>query len=78
MSTDASQFLYGCIYVLFEAYPIVFAEGHHLNAGVTGLMFLPLSIGGAIGVVIVSFPAERHVFLQLIIFAVSNLLRSPV
>ncbi|KAH9968846.1 major facilitator superfamily domain-containing protein [Russula dissimulans] len=46
------SFLYGCIYILFEAYPIVFSEGHHLNAGVTGLMFLPLTIGGAVGVII--------------------------
>ncbi|KAI0004215.1 MFS general substrate transporter [Russula compacta] len=44
------SFLYGCIYLLFEAYPIVFGEGHHLDAGVLGLMFLPVSFGGAIGV----------------------------
>ena len=42
--------MYGCIYLLFEAYPIVFAEGHGFNAGVLGLMFLPLFVGGALAV----------------------------
>jgi len=47
------SFVYGCLYLLFEAYPIVFTEGHHFNAGISGLMFLPLPIGGLIAVVIV-------------------------
>jgi len=40
------SFVYGCLYLLFEAYPIVFTEGHHLNPGVSGLVFLPIPIGG--------------------------------
>lgn len=44
------SFVYGCIYLLFEAYPIVFAFGHGFNAGALGLMFLPLFIGGALAV----------------------------
>ena len=44
--------MYGCLYLLFEAYPIVFTEGHHFNQGVTGLMFLPVSLGGAVGCVV--------------------------
>jgi len=39
------SFVYGCLYISFEAYPIVFTEGHHFNAGITGLMFLPLLVG---------------------------------
>ncbi|KAF9520018.1 hypothetical protein BS47DRAFT_1336297 [Hydnum rufescens UP504] len=39
-------------YLLFEAYPIVFEEGHHLNAGIAGLMFLPLLVGCALGCVV--------------------------
>lgn len=39
------SFVYGCIYILFEAYPIVFGEEHHMNAGSTGLMFLPILTG---------------------------------
>ncbi|KAH9942618.1 MFS general substrate transporter [Amylocystis lapponica] len=46
------SFVYGCIYLLFEAYPIVFTEGHHFNEGVSGLMFLPIFFGGVTGVVI--------------------------
>ncbi|KAI0080277.1 MFS general substrate transporter [Panus rudis PR-1116 ss-1] len=43
------SFIYGCMYLLFEAYPIVFSIGHGLNAGLSGLTFLPIFIGGAIG-----------------------------
>lgn len=50
--------MYGCIYLLFEAYPIVYTEGHNLNEGQSGLTFLPLFIGGAIGVAVVSLPAN--------------------
>ncbi|KAI0257436.1 major facilitator superfamily domain-containing protein [Lactifluus subvellereus] len=50
--TIYQSFLYGCIYLLFEAYPIVFTQGHHLNAGVSGLMFLPISLGGILGVLV--------------------------
>ncbi|KAF8595800.1 MFS general substrate transporter [Ceratobasidium sp. AG-I] len=44
------SFIYGCVYLLFAAYPIVFTQGHHLNAGASGLMFLPLFGGGVGGV----------------------------
>ncbi|KAG1825807.1 major facilitator superfamily domain-containing protein [Suillus subaureus] len=44
------SFVYGCIYLLFEAYPVVFTKGHNLDAGVSGLVFLPLPIGGFIAV----------------------------
>lgn len=46
------SFVYGCIYLLFEAFPIVFAEGHNMNVGSLGLTFLPIFIGGACGVLI--------------------------
>ncbi|PPQ62974.1 hypothetical protein CVT24_006080 [Panaeolus cyanescens] len=44
------SFVYGCLYLLFTAYPIVFTQTHGFNAGVSGLMFLPIPIGGAIAV----------------------------
>ncbi|KAJ7786188.1 major facilitator superfamily domain-containing protein [Mycena metata] len=44
------SFVYGCLYLLFEAYPIVFTEGHHLNAGTSGLMFLPIMVGATTAV----------------------------
>ncbi|TRM61103.1 major facilitator superfamily domain-containing protein [Schizophyllum amplum] len=46
------SFIYGCLYLLFESYPIVFQQGHGLNTGATGLMYLPIAIGGAIAVCI--------------------------
>ncbi|KAF8687127.1 MFS general substrate transporter, partial [Rhizoctonia solani] len=46
------SFIYGCVYLLFAAYPIVFTQGHHLNSGASGLMFLPLFGGGIGGVVV--------------------------
>jgi hypothetical protein len=63
-----SQFVYGCIYLLFEAYPVVFTKGHNLNAGVSGLMFLPLPIGGFLAVATVcifhpcAFTFLSHIF----------------
>ncbi|CAA7259940.1 unnamed protein product [Cyclocybe aegerita] len=46
------SFVYGCLYLLFTAYPIVFTQAHGFNAGISGLMFLPIPIGGAIAVVL--------------------------
>ncbi|OCH89033.1 MFS general substrate transporter [Obba rivulosa] len=46
------SFVYGCVYILFEAFPIVFTEGHHFNLGISGLMFLPMLLGGTAGVII--------------------------
>ncbi|KAF8317074.1 MFS general substrate transporter [Clavulina sp. PMI_390] len=44
------SFVYGCIYLLFEAYPVIFGKGgHNFNAGIQGLMFLPLLGGGVFG-----------------------------
>ena len=49
-----AQFVYGCLYLLFEAYPIVFIEGHGFNSGENGLAFLPLFVGSVISTAIVS------------------------
>ncbi|KZT30674.1 MFS general substrate transporter [Neolentinus lepideus HHB14362 ss-1] len=45
------SFIYGCIYLLFEAYPIVFTQDHGLNYGASGLVFLPIPIGGTLAIV---------------------------
>ena len=37
------------MYLFFNAYPIVFGQGHHMNAGSVGLTFLPICIGGILG-----------------------------
>ncbi|KAJ2921551.1 hypothetical protein H1R20_g15536, partial [Candolleomyces eurysporus] len=48
----AGFFVYGCLYLLFEAYPIVFSQGHGFNAGISGLMLLPIPIGGVLAVIL--------------------------
>lgn len=78
--------MYGCLYLLFEAYPIVFTEGHGFDAGsivpdclvcqkytdsggfdlgVSGLMFLPITIGGVAGVVLVSRTSEFSLLINM-------------
>ncbi len=47
-----TQFIYGIVYLLFEAFPIVFTEGHHFNSGISGLMYIPYCCGGVSAVLI--------------------------
>ncbi|KAK0528732.1 hypothetical protein OC834_003952 [Tilletia horrida] len=55
------SFIYGVVYLLFEAYPAVFStpkpEGHGFNALISGLMFLAFFGGGvaAVGMYVVYF-----------------------
>ncbi|THG98447.1 hypothetical protein EW145_g7424 [Phellinidium pouzarii] len=50
--TAYMSFVYGCVYLLFEAFPIVFVQGHKFSAGASGLMFLPIAVGAMIAVAI--------------------------
>lgn len=43
-------FLYGVVYLLFEALPIVFQDGYGFSAGIVGLMFIPFAVGAFGGV----------------------------
>ena len=40
------SFVYGVVYLLFEAYPFVFIENHGFNTGEEGLAFLGFFGGG--------------------------------
>ena len=44
-----STFIYGFIYLLFEAWPISFTEERGYNAGVGALPFISIGIGVALG-----------------------------
>ena len=55
LTTKSKKFAFGCLYLFFEAYPIVFDKPHHLSAGIAGLMFLPIAMGGTIAVIVVKF-----------------------
>ncbi|EWZ95799.1 hypothetical protein FOWG_03343 [Fusarium oxysporum f. sp. lycopersici MN25] len=41
--------LYGLLYMFFVAYPIVFEEGKGYSAGISGLMFIPITGGIVVG-----------------------------
>ncbi|KZT04045.1 MFS general substrate transporter [Laetiporus sulphureus 93-53] len=45
-TTLCMSFVYGCMDLLFEAYSVVFLEGHNLSMGLFGLTFLPIFLGG--------------------------------
>ncbi|KAK4686440.1 hypothetical protein P7C73_g3691, partial [Tremellales sp. Uapishka_1] len=45
------SFVYGVIYLLFEAYPFVFVAHHGFNLGEEGLMFLAFFFGGFLAVI---------------------------
>lgn len=47
--TAYMSFIYGVLYLLFEAYPVSFQEERGWNAGVGSLPFLPFLVGIAIG-----------------------------
>ncbi|KAI0362931.1 MFS general substrate transporter [Pilatotrama ljubarskyi] len=48
--TIYASFVYGIVYIMLEAYPIVFTEAHRLNAGLTGITFLPMFFGTLLGI----------------------------
>ncbi|KAG6851213.1 hypothetical protein H0H93_015223 [Arthromyces matolae] len=50
--TTYLSFVYGCLYLLFQAYPVVFTEGHHFSAGSSSLMFIPIPVGGTVAVIL--------------------------
>jgi hypothetical protein len=40
--------LYGVLYMYFVSFPLIFQEGKGYNAGITGLMFIPVAVGCSI------------------------------
>ena len=41
--------LYGILYMYFVSFPVIFQQGKGYTAGITGLMFIPVAVGCAIG-----------------------------
>lgn len=54
------SFIYGMIYLFFEAYPIAFQEVRGWNGGVGALPFLGITIGVIIGVAIVVYTSNTR------------------
>ncbi|ODN83577.1 hypothetical protein L202_01692 [Cryptococcus amylolentus CBS 6039] len=46
------SFVYGVVYLLFEAFPFVFVQIHGFNMGENGLTFLGFFLGGVIAVIL--------------------------
>lgn len=56
-TTVYMSFLNGCMYLMFEAFPIVYIEGHHFGTGAAGLVWIPVVIG-----IVVSILAHIFIF----------------
>jgi len=54
-------FVYGLLYLLFGAYPVVFQENHRFGHGVGGLPFIGLSLGYAIAACVQLWDAKREI-----------------
>lgn len=54
------SFIYGIIYLLFEAFPFVFIKNHHFNAATNGLAFLGFFMGGNVAAVVYILVTDRH------------------
>ncbi|KAL8828576.1 MAG: hypothetical protein Q9191_002513 [Dirinaria sp. TL-2023a] len=54
------SFIYGVIYLFFEAYPIAFQEERGWNLGVGALPFLGLMLGVIVGVAIVVYTSQTR------------------
>jgi hypothetical protein len=47
--------LLGILYLMFQAFPIIFEKGHHFNVQTTGVTFLGIGLGMGIGLSTQSF-----------------------
>lgn len=54
------SFVYGIVYLFFEAYPIAFQEQRHWNLGVGALPFLGITLGVLIGVAIIVYTSNTR------------------
>ena len=53
-------FIYGVVYLLFEAYPIAVQEQRHWNLGVGALPFLGITLGVMTGVLIIVYTSQTR------------------
>ena len=54
------SFIYGVIYLFFEAYPIASQEQRHWHLGVGALPFLGITLGVMIGVVVIVYTSHTR------------------
>ncbi|KAH7328021.1 major facilitator superfamily domain-containing protein [Stachybotrys elegans] len=54
-------FAYGCLYLLFNTIPIVFREAYGWSLGITGLIYLTVLVGYAIGLALFTYLSDSTV-----------------
>ena len=59
------SFVYGTLYLLFDAYPVVFMEIHGLRPGAVGLVFLGYFVGSLVGAAYAILVDNRHYIKKL-------------
>ncbi|GAA5961046.1 hypothetical protein JCM3765_006513 [Sporobolomyces pararoseus] len=59
--TAYMSMVYGLIYLLFEGYPIIFVDIHHLPAGYSSLPFLSTFVGAILSVPLTLWYQKRYV-----------------
>ncbi|GAA5843295.1 hypothetical protein JCM5353_005268 [Sporobolomyces roseus] len=59
--TAYMSMVYGLIYLLFEAYPIIFSDIHHLTPGYASLPFLSTFVGAILSVPLTLWFQKRYV-----------------
>lgn len=58
--TAYMSFIYGILYLLFEAYPVSFQEQRGWNAGIGSLPFLPFLVGIALGAAGIAYSTKTN------------------
>ncbi|KAH8808662.1 major facilitator superfamily domain-containing protein [Xylogone sp. PMI_703] len=53
--------VYGTLYLCFAAFPIIFQQGRHWNAGIGGLAFMGVLVGLMIGIAVACWDNGRYV-----------------
>ncbi|PSN68070.1 MFS general substrate transporter [Corynespora cassiicola Philippines] len=53
--------LYGALYLLFAAFPVIFQQNYRLPAGISGLAFLGIAVGVLLAVVYMFFQNTKYV-----------------
>lgn len=53
--------IYGTLYLLFAAFPIVFNEKRNWSAGIGGLAFLGITVGMILGAAFVTYDNRRYI-----------------
>ncbi|KAF8235704.1 MFS polyamine transporter [Tricholoma matsutake] len=60
LTTLYLSLVYGLLYGLFEAFPIIFGEKRGFSVGSVGLTFIPIGVGSVIGSIITHYVGRKY------------------